>query len=455
MWQRIKNVYHLGNAFLANVWFGFPSRRLIVIGVTGTDGKTTTTSLIYHILHKAGYSASMISSVGAIIGGKEYDVGFHVTTPSPWALQRFIKKSVNFDNAFEKLEKKLQRVRHSGEEERRLQNLPVFSMVQGDSGRAHSSLARMTMRKMSYLILETTSHAIDQNRIWGIPFYIGVLTNVTHEHLDYHKTYENYVRTKAKLLQMARVAVVNRDDESFKLISNFKFLISKLVTFGMTKKADVNPKVFPFKTNMIGEFNRYNVLAAVATCRSLGIEDEIIRRAILTFKPPIGREEIIYKNPFTIMIDFAHTPNAYDAILSSVKPSIKGRLIHVFGSAGERDASKRPLMGNVSSKYANVIVLTAEDPRSEPVEKIISEIESGIKIPNSKFQIPNKSKIKIFKIPNRQEAISAAVKMARRGDFVLITGKSHEKSMNYGKGEETWDEFGAVSQALSVRRDEK
>jgi len=417
---------------LANVWFGFPSRKLIVIGVTGTDGKTTTASLIYHILHTAGYNASMISSVGAVIGGKPYDVGFHVTTPSPWALQRFI-------------------------------SLCHPELVSGSkSPRAEMPKQVRHDNKDHYLVLETTSHAIDQNRIWGIPFDIGVLTNVTHEHLDYHKTYENYVKTKAKLLKMARVAVVNRDDISYELISNIKNQISnthsknkKWVTYGLRDDSDVNPQKFPFKSTLIGEFNKYNVLAAVAVCRSLGVDDKTIRNAITSFDPPIGREEIVYENDFTVMVDFAHTPNAYDAILSSIKSNIKFRLIHMFGVAGERDASKRPLMGKASAKYSDIIILTAEDPRSESVEKIMNEIESGIKIPNSKFQIPNKSKIQIFKIPNRQEAITAAIKMARRGDFVLITGKSHEKSMNYGKGEEPWDEFGAVSRALSVRRDDK
>src|SRR3989344_1790919 len=394
MWQRIKNIYHLVNAFLANVWFGFPSRNLNVIGVTGTDGKTTTTSLIYHILHASGYNASMISSVGAIIGGRDYDVGFHVTTPSPWALQRFIKKAVDVGS--------------------------------------------------KYLVLETTSHALDQHRVWGIKFDVGVLTNVTHEHLDYHKTYENYVEAKAKLLKIARVAIVNRDDESFNLISNLKFLISKLVTFGMTKKADVSPKTFLFKTNLIGQFNKYNVLAGIAACVSLGIEGNKIRKAILAFKPPIGREDIVYKNSFTVMIDFAHTPNAFEQILNSVRPNMKGRLIHVFGSAGLRDATKRPLMGEVSSKYADIIILTSEDPRSESVDNIMDNIESGIK--------NHELGINLFRITDRKEAIESAIEMAGRGDMVLITGKSHEKSMNYGEGEITWDEYGAVRNALKLRK---
>ena len=416
MWQRIKNIYHLGIAVLANIFYGFPSQKLRVIGVTGTDGKTTTVSLIYHILKSAGFNASMIVSVGAVIGGKNYDVGFHVTTPSTFALQRFIKKTI-------------------------------------DSG-------------SKFLVLETTSHALDQFRVFGIKYEVGVLTNVTHEHLDYHKTYENYIKTKAKLLKISKVAIVNRDDESYRHISNLKFLISKLVTYGMGNNADVNPKKFQFKTDLIGEFNKYNILAAISACKALGISEDAIRKGIQSFVAPLGREEVVYPSAgsgradFSVMIDFAHTPNAFEQILQSIRPSIKGRLIHVFGLAGARDASKRPKMGKVSSKYSDVIILTAEDPRSESINKITGEIESGIT--NSKFEIRNpkqfskfefsniqNNKKYVFEIPNRQEAIKAAIKMAIKGDFVLITGKSHEKSMNYGHGEEPWDEYRVVKDTLA------
>ncbi|EKD64738.1 MAG: hypothetical protein ACD_50C00311G0004 [uncultured bacterium] len=403
MWQSLKNIYHLINAFLANLWFGFPSRRLTVIGVTGTDGKTTTVSLIYHILNSAGYNVSMISSVGAIIGGKNYDIGFHVTTPSPWALQRFIKRA-----------------------------------------KEHVLNAGPAAR---FLILETTSHALDQYRVWGIKFDIGVLTNVTHEHLDYHKTYDNYVGTKTKLLKMAKVAVVNRDDKSYKLVkSKVQGKNKKSIKYGLGTNADVNPKLFPFESNLIGEFNKYNALAAIAVCRESGVDDKVIRKALISYKPPVGREEIVHKVDFTVMVDFAHTPNAFDQLLSSIKPSIKGRLIHVFGSAGLRDNTKRPLMGKVSSRYADFIVLTAEDPRSESVEKIMNGIESGIM--NHEFRI---KKGTLLKISDRKEAINAAIKMARKGDFVLISGKAHEKSMNYGKGEVPWDEFVVVKEALRRR----
>ena len=374
MWQSIKNIYHLGIAILANIFYGFPSGKLRIIGVTGTDGKTTTASLIYHILNTAGFNASMVTSVGAVIGGKNYDVGFHVTTPSPFGVQKFIKKAA-------------------------------------DSG-------------SKFLVLETTSHALDQFRVFGINFEVGVLTNVTHEHLDYHKTYENYVKTKAKLLKISKVGIINKDDQSYGIISKLK--IQKLITYGIKDDADITPKNFPFRTGMIGDFNIYNSLAAIAVCKALGIVDEEIRRGLKSFNPPIGREDTVYDKDFKVMIDFAHTPNAFEQILKSVRPMVKGRLIHVFGSAGLRDQTKRPKMGQISSQYADIIILTSEDPRSESVEKIMNEIESGIL---------RQRLGQVLRIPDRKEAIEAAIRMARKGDFVIITGKSHEKSMNYGHGE--------------------
>ncbi len=392
MWQDLKNIYHLLVACLANVCYGFPSRKFIVIGVTGTDGKTTTTSLIYHILQTSGKKTLMISSVGAIIDGKEYDVGFHVTTPSSFALQKFLKQAA-------------------------------------DAG-------------LRYLVLEVTSHALDQYRVFGIHFNVGVLTNVTHEHLDYHKTYGEYVKTKAKLLNMSKVAITNRDDKSFALLSaKLKVESSKLRTYGLGKNADINPYNFPFSTTLFGEFNKYNILAAVSACKALGIKDSEIRNGIKSFKPPKGREDIVYKNNFSVMIDFAHTPNAFEVILKDLRASVKGRIIHVFGSAGARDATKRPLMGKISSKYADIVILTAEDPRKEPVEKISEEIEAGI----MNHELRKKD---VLNIPDRKKAIETAIKMAKKGDFVLITGKSHEKSMNYGNGEEPWDEYETVRSAL-------
>ncbi|HUD44664.1 MAG TPA: UDP-N-acetylmuramoyl-L-alanyl-D-glutamate--2,6-diaminopimelate ligase [Patescibacteria group bacterium] len=410
MWQKTKNIYHLGQALAAHTLYGFPVNGMTFIGVTGTDGKTTTSSMIYHILHRTGLKAALISTVAAIIDEKPYDTGFHVTTPDPWMVTKYIK------------------------------------------------LAKKAGAK--YVVLETTSHALDQNRVFGIPFAIGVITNVTHEHLDYHKTYENYIEAKYKLLKYSRVQILNRDDDSYQKISNLKSQISKkkiknkkVVTYGLGNNSDVNPKTFPFKTNLLGDFNQYNCLAAIAVCLELGIDEEIIRAALLDFTAPEGRSEIVYpstssgKTDFKVMIDFAHTPNSIEQILSSLRKSIqKGRIIHVFGSAGARDASKRPLMGKASDKYADIIILTAEDPRREFVDDISGEIVSGIE--NKELRIKNKG---LYKINDRQEAIDKAISLAKKGDIVVITGKGHEKSMNLGKGEIPWSDHEAVKKALGRR----
>jgi UDP-N-acetylmuramoyl-L-alanyl-D-glutamate--2,6-diaminopimelate ligase len=394
MWQRIKNIYHLVVAILANLAYFFPARGIKVIAVTGTDGKTTTVNLIYHILKSSGLRTSMISSIGAVIDGKTYDTGFHVTTPSSFSLQKFLRKARN--------------------------------------------------KKSEYFVLETTSHAIDQYRITGIPVKIAVLTNVTNEHLDYHKTYDNYLNTKMRLLKKAKICVVNNDDSSYMFLSEVKShkAPKNWITYGLSENSDYNERTFNIKNNnLIGDFNKYNILASVGACKALGLTDSDIKKALKTFHLPIGRADYVYQKDFSVMIDFAHTSNASEQILKAVRPTVKGSLIHVFGSAGERDALKRPFLGEVSSEYCDIIILTAEDPRSENVDKIISEIEVGIK----------KGKCEVFKIPDRKEAIQAAIQMAKKDDLVLITGKSQEGSMNYGKGEVPWNEYKMVEDALKMR----
>ncbi|HET9946671.1 MAG TPA: UDP-N-acetylmuramoyl-L-alanyl-D-glutamate--2,6-diaminopimelate ligase, partial [Patescibacteria group bacterium] len=376
-------------AFLANLYYQFPSKNLTVIGVTGTDGKTTTTNLIYHILHTAGLPVSMVSTVGAVIHGQHSDTGFHVTTPSSFAVQKFMKRSL------------------SGNEKQ-------------------------------YMVLEVTSHSLDQQRVWGIPFEIGVLTNITHEHLDYHKTYENYVKTKAKLLQKAKVAIINIDDISYPLLSSL--ISKKIITYGIKKKADVMPKTLPYTSSMEGGFQQYNELAAISVAMELGISDKIIKKALSTFALPKGRLEVVYDKDFTIIVDFAHTPNAFAQLLPVLKKQAKGRLIHVFGSAGQRDASKRPEMGRVSSEFADVSIVTAEDPRKEKIKDIAAAILSGMKKKNE-----------VLVIEDRKQAIKKAISLAKKGDIVVLTGKGHEKSMNYGKGEIAWDEFLVVKEAIKKR----
>jgi UDP-N-acetylmuramoyl-L-alanyl-D-glutamate--2,6-diaminopimelate ligase len=394
MWQEIKNIYHLVVAIFANILFFFPSRKMKIVAVTGTDGKTTTVNLIYHILKSSGAKVSMISSIAAVIDGKSYDTGSHVTTPASFSLQKFLRKARN--------------------------------------------------KKSEYFVLEVTSHAIDQNRIAGIPIKVGVLTNVTNEHLDYHKTYDNYLKTKIKLLKKAKICIVNSDDSSYMFLSEVKSkkIQGNWITYGLSESSDYNKSTFDIKeNNLLGEFNQYNVLASVATCRALGITDENIKKALKTFREPIGRVDYVYQEDFSVMIDFAHTSNASEQILKAVRPTVKGSLIHVFGSAGERDVLKRPFLGEISSQYCDILILTAEDPRKEDVNTIIAEIEVGVK----------RGKCEVIRIPDRREAIQAAIQMAKKDDLVLITGKSQEGSMNYGKGEEPWDEYKMVKEALEAR----
>ncbi len=395
MIRKLKNFYHRIAAVLMNILFLFPGRKLKVIGVTGTDGKTTTVNLIYHILKENGYSASMLTSIGAFVGKKEYETGFHVTTPSSFSLQRILRKAVK--------------------------------------------------TKSEYFVLEVTSHALDQYRTGGVPFKIGVLTNITSEHLDYHKTFDNYLRTKEKLLKKAEMVIVNRDDSSYTMLSESKNETANRnwITYGFSESADINLKNFPFESRvLIGDFNKYNGLAAVAVAKTLGISEAGIRNAIKTFKLPLGRLDFVYDEDFAVVIDFAHTPNAFEQLLSSLRQETTGRIIHVFGSAGERDHAKRPFMGEISSKHADILLITAEDPRSEDVNKIIDEIASGVK----------RKDAKVFKLPNRKNAIEAAIEMAGKGDLVVITGKSHEKSMTYGNKDLPWDEYKVVEDAIKTRK---
>ncbi len=411
MWQTTKNIYHLNQAIVANIIYGFPSRGMKIIGVTGTDGKTTTANLIYHVLHQSGEKAAVISSVGAVIDGHPFDLAFHVTTPGRFDVQSYLRKA-----------------KKAG---------------------------------IKFIVLEITSHALDQHRVHGIHIDVGVVTNITREHLDYHKTYDKYVTAKARLLKKSKVAIVNKDDHSYLPLKklHLKNHYNKVITYGMKKDSDMNPHVFPFETKLLGIFNKYNCLAAISVLQSLRISDTAIRKGLATYKPPVGRQEIVYNKDFMVINDFAHTPNSFSVILPEAKRFTKNHLIHVFGSAAKRDIFKRPEMGKFSAKYSDIIILTSEDPRDEPIESIYSNILAGIKgfeivdydrIKNQELKIKENIKY-VFKIPDRKEAIEFAVNLAKRGDVVLLTGKGHEKSINYGKGEEPWDETKTAKNAVEMR----
>ena len=240
MWQKAKNIYHLVVAISATVYYGFPARKLTVIAVTGTDGKTTTVNLIYHILKTAGKEVSMISTVGAKIDGEFSPVGFHVTNPGSIALQKFLKMCLSKKNL---------------------------------------------NKKDNFLVLEMTSHGLDQYRVWGIPITLGLITNITNEHLDYHKTYENYVKTKVKLLNMAKIKLFNRDDISYKFIKQHMCHTANNggYTFGLKNQSDFMPSMISAKLTGMSYnlFTRYNMLAAISACSLIAsVNDKDIEKAI-------------------------------------------------------------------------------------------------------------------------------------------------------------------------------
>lgn len=388
----IKYTRHLLTAFIANVRYGFPSRRLNVIGVTGTDGKTTTVNMIYKVLKDSGKKVSMISTINAVIAGKNYDTGFHVTSPSPFMIQKFIKQSAN--------------------------------------------------NKDEYLILEVTSHALEQFRVFGVNFKVGVITNITHDHLDYHKNYENYLNAKAKLVRGAKYAVLNFDDSSFNKLS--KVTKGKIVSYGLSKKSDVSFNKFPIRLQIPGSFNIYNGLAALAVANVLGIDIKKAIRSLAGFKPLPGRMEQIKNNKnIKVIVDFAHTPNGLEQALKTLKSLSSGRVIAVFGAAAERDIQKRPKMGLVSAKLSDITILTDEDPRYEDSLSIIDNIAQAMHKAGAAL---NKT---LFIEPDRQKAIDLAVTLAKRGDIIGVFGKGHEKSMSYRGKEVPWSDQEAVRKSLS------
>ncbi len=402
--QPIKNIFHFLKALLANLWYGFPSNQLTVIGITGTDGKTTTSSLIYHILKTSKRKVSLVSTVSAYIGAKAYDTGFHVTTPSPFMIQGFLKQAV--DN--------------------------------GDE----------------YFVLETTSHSLDQYRVFGTKYDIGIITNITHEHLQYHKTYEKYVQAKAKLLQWSKLGIINRDDRSYELLRKYDKKESK--TFGLKNPADYTVDVSKKTGLNLAEFNKYNYLGAYAVCRELGLPDSDIFNAMKTYKLPPGRMEVIYKGKFTVINDFAHTPNAIHEALLALRTEYKSsKIIHVFGAAAFRDDTKRPLMGDESASHADTAIITEEDYRTEDPEQIARQI--GVGFTKNNFEAVEKDSYKAIpktytSIVNRKEAIEKAISIAKLGDVIVITGKGHEQSLCRGKKEYPWDDNRAILQTLKEQK---
>ena len=398
MWQLFKNYFwHLPKAILASMWYGFPAEKLTLIGVTGTKGKTTTSHLIYFLLKESGYKVGLISTIGAHLDDREIDTGLHVTSPDSRELQKLLGQAV-------------------------------------DKGLTH-------------VVLEVTSSGLDQFRVWGIKFKVSVLTNIYPDHLDYHGTIEKYVAAKAKIIRQSETVVLSKDSKYFgELTKTAKETNAKVITI------DGSDRDYPSFSVL------QNELMAMAAVKALGVPEAKAAKALKDFKGVKGRLEIVYQNKFLVVIDFAHTPESLEIALGSLRKSVKknGRLIAVFGCAGERDHGRRK-MGGVAAKLADFFVITAEDPRTENVEEISEEIAGWAKkagaseASETEFVERKFRKLQTFiRIPDRQEAINFAVKIAKTGDVVGLFGKGHEKSMAFGKTEMPWNEHEAVKKALKI-----
>lgn len=440
-WLRVPDTAE-AQAWLAAAWEGFPSRQLVVIGVTGTDGKTTTANILFNILRAAGVRAGLLSTIKADIGGAEELLELHVTTPESPVIQRYLRRMV-------------------------------------DAGLTHC-------------VLEVTSHALAQHRATAVDFDLAVVTNITHEHLDYHGSYEAYFAAKRRLFEyllddlirvpslnrrkvgLRRAAVLNRDDGSYAPL--WEFLAGRpldVFRYGLGQTATGDEESLdaaatdieygPHETTLAlhlagagplpvhaplpGVFNVYNMLAAAAAARALGVAPETVRDGLESVPDLSGRmERVDQGQPFLVVVDFAHTPNALERAIAAARGMISddGRVIAVFGSAGKRDVAKRRLMAEVAARTADVAVLTAEDPRTESLDDILAMMAGAAAgaggVEGETFR----------RVADRGRAIYLALTLARPDDIVLICGKGHEQSMCFGTIEYPWDDRDATRAALAA-----
>lgn len=367
-------------AKVAAKYYDTPASKLKIIGITGTKGKTTTAYMIRDILLASGKKTGMIGTIYNTYGNKKIEAVR--TSPESLDLQKLLKDMV-------------------------------------DSG-------------MEYVVMEVSSHALDLNRVYGIHFVIGVFTNLSEEHLDYHKTMDNYLKAKAKLFENSDFAIINSDDIFTPRLE--KMIKCKTAKYGLDNEANitavdvrVNNNYVDFKMyinkmlqtvtiNIPGRYTVYNALAAIAVTSMLGAQMDAILAALGELRVP-GRSEVVdIEKTFAVIIDYAHTPSSLEAILQNTKRYAKGRIICVFGCGGNRDEEKRPLMGEISGKYADFTVITTDNPREESPKKIMKEIEDGMKKTKGLYKV----------IENRKEAIKFAMRIAWKNDTIIIAGKGHE-----------------------------
>jgi UDP-N-acetylmuramoyl-L-alanyl-D-glutamate--2,6-diaminopimelate ligase len=405
---------HLAEAMLFNVLHGFPARRLKVIGVTGTNGKTSTAFMIHKMLQESGYKTGLMATVA-------------------WGAGDDIQPQIHHYT-----------------------NVPVPELMQ--------RLKYMRKANVDWLVMEITSQALAQNRVWGIPVSVAVMTNVTHEHLDYHRTFERYRDAKRKLFKRAnkyhqglRVGVVNAEDPSAAL---FAADVQNPVLYGV-KKGDVQAtdvelspagvsytaehdgQQYKIRCQIPGSFNVYNSLAAVSVGITLGLSKEQIENGIAALEGVKGRMTRVDEGQdFDVIVDYAHTPDSFEKLFKDLKPVVKGKLIVMFGSAGRRDEAKRAVQGEIAGTYANEVVLTEEDDRDVDGIGIMNEIAAGAEKAGKQR---NKD---LFLVHDRTAAIKHTLQRAGKGDTVLLLGKGHEKTIERADGEHPWDEIGTAREVL-------
>lgn len=396
--QKIEPLGHLGEAMLVNLKHGFPARGLKVIGVTGTNGKTTTCFLIHRMLHEAGYKVGLMTTVAYGAGMDIKQNLDHVTTPGPGAILRKVKA--------------------------------------------------LRAQGIEWLVIEVTSHALAQHRVWAMPFQIAVMTNITHEHLDYHGTFERYLAAKRKLFVQTnrnrgglRVGIVNADDRN---ASTFTSAIKNPITYGIdgghlrAQNVKLSPEGVSYEVhtegerynincNLPGGFNVHNSLAAVGVGRSLGLSKKQIEQGIAALEGVEGRMTKIDEGQnFSVIIDYAHTPDSFEKLFKDIKPVVKGRLLVLFGSAGRRDEAKRAVQGTLAGKYADEVVITEEDDRDMDGQQIMEQIAKGAE------KAGKKQDKNLFLMHDRDKAIAFIFSRAKKDDTVMLLGKGHEKDILRG-----------------------
>lgn len=403
--QTMKNFFHFSEAVMASWYFGRPSRGLVIIGVTGTNGKTTTSTLIARILEEDGKKVALASTVSFRIAGTEWVNASKFTTLSGRRLQGFLRNAA-------------------------------------DAGCTH-------------VVLEVSSHALDQRRVSGISYEVAVITNVTREHLDYHKTMEGYRRAKRKLFDGAKKAVVNldmwepefflegaREKRTYSVVDPHADLYAETLDVSLSGSTFTVSSV-PFRVALPGRFNVENALAAIAAASAIGVPLETAALAIEKVKLVPGRMDSVENRIGAhIFVDYAVTPDSLEKLygLASSMRVDEAKIVAVFGACGERDRGKRPIMGEIVSSGADVVILTNEDPYHEDPEQILDEVEKGIrgKRPGTDY----------FRISDRREAIRKALSMLAPGDILFVTGKGAEETMAIGDERLPWNDRKVIEEEL-------